>query len=58
MDIDMGELFFESFLNGIVTVLAGVWSALVANPWLFILSGAIIIGGIVLRSRPRRRRRY
>lgn len=60
MDYKIGEMMANAFMDGVWIALGAMWAALMANPWLMFLIGAVIVGGIVFRLKParRRRRRY
>jgi len=54
---NLGETFLASFWQGIGIMLAGVWNAMLQNPWLFLVFGLLIVGSLYLQLAPRRRRR-
>ncbi|WP_411700747.1 hypothetical protein [Conyzicola sp.] len=58
MDIDYAELFFNALLNALGAFATGFGAAFYENPWPFLgLAAIVLVGFLVPKKRPRRRRR-
>lgn len=54
---DNGEKLAGAFWEGFLLAMQSMWEAILANPWLMVLFGGIIVGSLFLQLAPRRRRR-
>ncbi len=54
---NLGELFLAGFLQGIGMMFAALWEATLANPWMFVLIGGLVVAGLYQQFAPRGRRR-
>lgn len=52
-----GETFLAAFWQGLGLAIESTWEAMLANPWLFLVFGFVIVGSLFLQLAPRRRRR-
>ncbi|WP_166792701.1 hypothetical protein [Cryobacterium algoricola] len=57
MDINVGQLFLQSFIDGFALVAHAGWQMMVDNPWMFLLLPGILLLGLVPRRVKRRPRR-
>jgi hypothetical protein len=52
----MGQQFWDAFWLGVQSAAAGLWAAMLANPWLFLLFGGMVAASLWMQLRPSRRR--
>ena len=51
-------LILQSMLQGFVFGVHALWQASLANPWMFVVSAAVILLAVIGRPARRHRRRY
>lgn len=54
---NLADAFLPAFWQSLGMMVAGIWEAMLAQPWLFVVFGFVIVGGLYLQLAPRRRRR-
>lgn len=54
---DTWDAFWAGFWQGFLLMAESLWRAMVAHPWLSLVFGFIVVGGLYLQLAPRRRRR-
>ena len=57
MDINVGQLFLQAFIDGFALVAHAGWQMMVVNPWMFLLLPGMLLLGFLPRRVGRRPRR-
>jgi hypothetical protein len=51
---NLGDSFLPGFWQGFGLMVQGIWEAMLEHPWLFLVFGFVIVGGLFLQFAPRR----
>ncbi|TFC16556.1 hypothetical protein [Cryobacterium glucosi] len=57
MDINLGQLFLQAFIDGSALVADAGWQTMVDNPWMFLLVPGMLLLGLASRRVKRHPRR-